>query len=106
MDMRPFMLGLLVASVALPALAQMSAPGVDQREQRQQQRIQQGMQSGQLTPKEAARLEAEQARIRNKEAAMKSDGVLTKQERKELHQDLERSSRHIAKEKHDRQKDR
>jgi hypothetical protein len=102
MDMRPFILGLLVASVALPALAQMSAPGVDQREQRQQQRIHQGVQSGQLTPKEAARLEAEQARIRNKEA----DGVWTKQERRELHRDLERSSRHIAKEKHDRQKDR
>ncbi len=35
MDMRPFILGLLVTSVALPALAQTSAPGVDQREQRQ-----------------------------------------------------------------------
>lgn len=38
MDMRPFMLSLLVASVTLPAFAQTSLPGVDQREQRQQQR--------------------------------------------------------------------
>lgn len=106
MDMRPFMLGLLVISVVLPAFAQTQSPGVDRREQRQQQRIQQGMQSGQLTPKEAARLEREQARIREEEAAMKADGKLDASERRKLHQDLNRSGRHIAKEKHDRQKDR
>ncbi len=64
------------------------------------------MQSGWLTQKEAARLEAEQDGMRDKETAMKSDGMLPKQERKELHRDLERSSRHIAKGTHDRQKDR
>nr|MBI3612973.1 hypothetical protein [Nitrospirota bacterium] len=106
MDLRPFMLGLLVTSVALPAFAQTSSPGVDRREQRQQQRIQQGIQSGQLTPKETARLEHEQARIREEEAAMKADGKLDAAERRKLHQDLNRSGRHIAKEKHDRQKDR
>lgn len=106
MDMRPFMLSLLVATVTLPAFAQTSSPGVDQREQRQQQRIRQGVHSGQLTPKEAARLEAEQARIRNEEAAMKTDGKLDPVERRKLQRDLDRSSRHIAKEKHDRQKNR
>lgn len=106
MDMRPFMLGLFVTSVALPVFAQTSSPGVDQRAQRQQQRIQQGIQSGQLTPKEAARLGPEQARIRDEESAMKADGKLDVAERRKLHRDLDRSSRHIAKEKHDRQKDR
>lgn len=106
MDMQPFMLSLLVASVTLPAFAQTSLPGVDQREQRQQQRIRQGVHSGQLTPQEAARLEAEQARIRHEEAAMKADGKLDPIERRKLQRDLDRSSRHIAEEKHDRQKNR
>jgi hypothetical protein len=37
---------------------------------------------------------------------MKADGKLDAAERKKLQRDLNRSSRHIAKEKHDRQKDR
>lgn len=106
MGMRPVFFSLLMTSVALPALAQTQSPGIDQRQQRQEQRIQQGIQSGQLTPQEASRLQAEQARIQNKEAAMKADGKLDPMERRKLQQDLNRSSRHIAKEKHDRQKDR
>lgn len=106
MDRHPFVLTLLVTSLALPVWAQTQSPGIDQREQRQQQRIQQGIQSGQLTPKETARLENEQARIRREEAAMKADGKLDPAERRKLQRDLDRSSRHIAKEKHDRQRDR
>lgn len=106
MDLRPFILSLLATALALPAFAQTQPKGVDQRQQRQEQRIQQGIQSGQLTPQEAARLQAEQTRIRNEEAAMKADGKLDPVERRKLQRDLDRSSRHIAKEKHDRQKDR
>ncbi|MDE3225994.1 MAG: hypothetical protein KGN30_11345 [Nitrospirota bacterium] len=106
MNIRPCLVSLLMVAIALPAFAQTQSPGVDRREQRQQQRIQQGIQSGQLTPKEAARLEQEQARIRDEEAAMKADGKLDAVERRKLQRDLNRSSRHIAKEKHDRQKDR
>ena len=40
-----------------------SAAEVDRREQRQQERIAQGVQSGQLTPAETARLERKEARI-------------------------------------------
>ncbi|MEW6542890.1 MAG: hypothetical protein AB1411_04680 [Nitrospirota bacterium] len=96
-------MGLAVALTA-PALAQTQSPRVDQRERKQQQRIEQGVKSGELTPREAKRLEAEQAGIRAEEARMKSDGTLTKRERAKLHRDLDRSSRHIAKEKHDAQK--
>ena len=39
------------------------AAEVDRREQRQQERIAQGVQSGQLTPRETARLERKEARI-------------------------------------------
>jgi len=102
---RMIVAGMLAATVAAPVFAGPGdTPGVDRREQKQQMRIQEGVQSGALTPGEAAKLEAEQARIRAKEAQMKSDGVVTKQERKELQRDLNRSSKHIAKEKHDKQK--
>ncbi len=56
-------------------------PGVQQRMQNQQQRIDQGISSGQLTPREAGRLEAQEARIKQDELRMKSDGNLTPAER-------------------------
>ena len=62
----------------IPALAQSTYdPGIDAREQRQQQRIQQGVQSGELTRGEANHLEAQQGRIQGTEDRMKADGNLT-----------------------------
>ena len=67
----------ILAAFALPVLAQTSpapakdpaaTPRVDQRQANQQQRIDQGVQSGQLTGKEAARLEKGQAQVEKKEA--------------------------------------
>lgn len=97
----------LVAS-ALPALARDHGhgtrdPGVNARQYNQQQRIGQGVRSGQLTPRETARLSREQAHIRAEERRYKSDGVLTGAERADLHRDLNAANRHIYNEKHDRQ---
>jgi hypothetical protein len=78
-------------------------PGVQQRMQNQESRIDQGVKSGQLTPKEAGKLEAEQARIQQTEQRMKSDGTLTPKEREKLHTQQDRSSRHIYNQKHDAQ---
>ena len=89
-----------------PALGSGAAtPRVDQREVNQERRIQQGVQSGQLTPREAARLEAEQNRVRRAEAAAKADGQVTRQERARLEHMQDRASRDINREKHDRQRD-
>ncbi|MCU0530554.1 MAG: hypothetical protein MUE57_08990 [Syntrophales bacterium] len=79
-------------------------PGVQQRMQNQESRIDQGVKSGQLTPKEAGKLEAEQARIQQTEQRMKSDGRLTSKERQKLDTMQDRSSDHIYRQKHDRQK--
>jgi hypothetical protein len=78
-------------------------PGVQQRMQNQQQRIDQGISSGQLTPREAGRLEAQEARIRQDELRMKSDGNLTPAERQRLNRELDRSSGDIYRQKHDAQ---
>ncbi len=86
-----------------PAFAGTGDPGVNKRQHRQQKRIAQGVRSGELTGREAVRLEREQARIARKEARFKSDGELTRRERAILHRDLNRSNRHIYGQKHDDQ---
>ena len=103
----------LVAGIALftnfSAFAQTPAPTtprVDQRQVNQEQRIQQGVQSGQLTTQEAARLEKGQARVDRMEDKAKADGTVTTQERKRLQHAENVQSRQIQREKHDRQRDR
>ena len=98
----------IIASLALfaslSAQAQTDTPRFDQRQANQQQRIDQGVASGQLTPREATRLENGQARLQNKEDRAKADGVVTPQERARLQHAENVQSRHIARQKHDRQR--
>jgi hypothetical protein len=79
-------------------------PVVDQRQVNQQKRIDQGVQSGQLTQKEADRMSAQQQRIAEREEKMKADGVVTGKEKARLHRQQERASKNIYKQKHDRQR--
>ena len=98
--------GAALASVFLASIAyaQADTPGIDQRQANQQRRIDQGVASGQLNEREAARLNNQQERINRMEDRAKSDGVVTKKERAKLHAAQDRASRHIAREKHDRQR--
>lgn len=82
-----------------------ATPRVDQREANQERRIEQGEKSGQLTPREANRLEKEQGRIDRAEDRAKADGKVTAKERAHLGNMQDRASRDIAREKHDRQRD-
>jgi len=103
----------LLAFLALPVLAQTPpaprsaavTPSVDQRQMNQQQRIDQGVQSGALTGKEAARLEGGQQHVQNMEDKAKADGKVTPQERKRLQHAENVQSRKIERQKHDRQHD-
>jgi len=87
-------------TLAATAHAGTSDPVIQQREVNQQTRIDQGIRSGQVTPHEAGRLEAQQARIQQNEARMKSDGTLTKRERTKLTREQNRASRNIYRKKH------
>lgn len=90
--------------VAAPAFAGDPAmPGVEKRQQVQQRRIGRGIESGQLTPREAVRLEREQARIERAQRRAEADGKVTPRERARLHRKQDRASRHIYREKHDAQ---
>jgi hypothetical protein len=98
------MAGLLLGSLAfyvIPVCAQgVNDPNIQQREQYKQQRIQQGIGAGQLTPGEANRLEAQQGRIQAREDRMKADGNLSTAERARLTRQENRSSRNIYRKKH------
>jgi uncharacterized membrane protein YebE (DUF533 family) len=85
------------------AYAQAETPGIDQRQANQEKRIDQGIASGQLNQREANRLNKQQDHIDNMENKAKADGVVTKKERARIHNAQDRASRHIAREKHDRQ---
>ena len=96
---------ILSATFIAPAFAQgTNTPNIDKREANQAARIEQGKASGELTTKEAARLDAGQAKVAAKEAKAKSDGVVTKKERAKLERAENKQSRKIKKQKHDAQK--
>ncbi len=101
-----FALPVLAQTATPPARDPAATPGIDKRQANQQQRIDQGVKSGELTGKEAARLEKGQERIQKMEDKAKADGVVTKKERARLQQAENVQSRHIAAQKHDRQHDR
>lgn len=77
-------------------------PGIQQRMENQQGRINQGINSGQVTPKEAGRLEAEQAKIKQDELRAKSDENLTSKERTKLTKEQDRASKDIYKLQHNK----
>src|SRR5258705_13681613 len=84
------------------AFAQAGA-GTIQRDVNQQQRIEQGLQSGQLNTREAARLESEEARVERDQSRAMKDGKLTPQEKARLSRGQNQVSRDIYREKHDAQ---
>jgi uncharacterized membrane protein YebE (DUF533 family) len=95
------------AFLALPASAQTGTgtPNIDQRQQNQQQRIDQGVQSGSLTAPEANRLQRGETHIQTMEDKAKSDGQVTTRERARLEHAENKESTRIYRQKHDRQHD-
>jgi hypothetical protein len=99
----------LAGIVALASVSHADAPrrtrdpGVNTRQHNQQGRIVQGARSGELTRHETGRLVNEQRDIRQLERQYKSDGALTRDERRDLHQEQNEASRHIYNQKHDAQ---
>jgi polyhydroxyalkanoate synthesis regulator phasin len=94
----------LSAHAAPPAAAASAAtPGIDKRQAQQERRIDQGVASGELTRREARRLNREQNVIDKAENRAKADGTVTAKERKRLHHLQDGANADIARQKHDRQ---
>lgn len=82
-------LALFAGLAAAPAMAQNTyTPGIDNAQQAVSARIQQGLQSGHITPAEAQILYRRDRDIENREAYFKSDGRATPQERQQLRADM------------------
>jgi methionine-rich copper-binding protein CopC len=75
---------------------------IGQRKVDQQDRIAQGVKSGQLTAGETSRLEHQEAGINKEERGMRAQdhGHLTSQDRKTLHAQQNQESRRIYRDKH------
>lgn len=79
---------------------------INQRKENQQDRIGQGVTSGQLTAGETSRLEHQEAGINKEEHGMRAqdNGKLTAQDRKTLHKQQNQESRRIYRDKHNLRK--
>jgi len=87
--------GALLVASASPGLAQT----VMKREKKQEHRIQRGMQSGKITPKEANRLENQQETIEKEREQAWEDGKMTHRERQDIRHDQRRLSQDIHRKK-------
>ncbi|GAP65360.1 hypothetical protein MBSD_n0649 [Mizugakiibacter sediminis] len=96
--------GLAAAGFGVLFAAQaQSVDNVTQRNVDQQQRIEQGLQSGQLTTREAAKLEQGEAHIDRIEQRDLRDGTLSAQDQAQIRHAQNRESAAIYSQKHDAQ---
>ena len=105
MNVKLTTIALMIAALPGLVLAQTtSTPRIAQRQAEQQKRIDQGVKSGELNKKEAARLQKGQARVQKMEDKAMADGKMTKMERRKIEQAQDQESKKIYREKHDKQK--
>jgi len=98
--MKKIFLGILVGTLILGTVSIAMAGPFTWRETRQQARIYQGVDSGQVTTREYQRLEREQGRIEAHRQRAWSDGTLTPGEARRLTREQNHASRHIWRAKH------
>jgi hypothetical protein len=98
---------LLIAALAIVATSGIasaydgSGSSIDRRQAIQEQRIQQGVRSGEISHREYRQLEVEQARIRHMERMAKRDGHVDRWEAAQIRSAQNGAARHIRAETHD-----
>jgi hypothetical protein len=105
MRLSSLLTALLIAAVpGLASAAEVdSTKRIDERQDRQDQRIEKGAKSGDLTKKEAKRLEKGQARIDAAEKKAAADGKITKEERARIEKMQDQQAREIREQRSDKQ---
>jgi hypothetical protein len=98
--MKKMFLGILIGTLILGTVAIAMAGPFTRREARQQARIYQGVDSGQITPREYRLIDREQGRIEAHRQRAWSDGTLTPGEACRLTREQNRASNHIWRAKH------
>jgi hypothetical protein len=106
MKLKPLLIAALAVALSGAALAAQdveSTKRVDKRQEAQQHRIDKGVQSGDLTKKEAKRLEKGQARVDGAEKKAAADGKVTAKERAHLENMQDKQRREIYQQRTDKQ---
>ncbi len=96
-----FAASVLLAATVFAAQAQTPVINANQRNQRA--RIRQGVASGELNRREAARMRSREAGITAEKRAARADGVVTRGERRDIRGNERSASRAIYNQKHDGQ---
>lgn len=97
--MKKIIIGLLLLAAGVAnstTTGQIFTSAVEKKQCEQQQRIQQGIRSGELTRKEVARLEMQQAKINQCKRIARVDGIVTPYERAIIKHEQRRADRVIA----------
>jgi hypothetical protein len=99
----------IVALIGLGLLVPISAALAEQpivkHMDKQERRIDQGVNSGRLTDKEAERLQNQQEIIQKERGNALEDGKITRGERKEIRHDQRKASHNIRRKKHNDRKE-
>jgi len=106
MNTRSIYLALLIGSLFSTATlaAETRAERDQERNVDQQERIEKGLQSGELTTREAGKLEREQAHVDHMESSAMKDGKIGAGEQARINAAQNRASHNIHSQKHDAQK--
>jgi Skp family chaperone for outer membrane proteins len=75
---------------------------VNKRQRRQNHRVEQGVQSGELTQQEQNKIEHQEAKVDNLEEKLRADGDLSKKDKAKLDVAQDRTSRSIYRKKHNK----
>jgi hypothetical protein len=89
----------LILTLSAPALA--VAGVIDDRQDSQAEKIEQGRNKGSITWTEGLKLRAEQNRIARTKAALEADGYLSRADRKQLASMQDEAAQHIRAERRD-----
>ena len=97
-----FTFGILSVMDSGSLLAQDKTPIIHKREVKQNNRIKEGVKTGQLTKGEAKYLQQEQKEIRKSKRVAKQDGKVTKGERRMIKSEQNQANKDIYKLKHNK----
>ncbi len=91
---------LMAGSFFLMSASPVLSASVQEREENEQHRIDQGAKKGKLTPQEQERLKNQQEQIEKERQDAREDGKVTKKEKKQIHHDQNQLGQDIHKKKH------
>ncbi len=98
--MKKFLLALFCLSLTTAGITQARHLNIRQRQHQQQSRIANGIHNGSLTPREAAHLENQQARIQSDKRMARADGKMSPRERMQITREQNIANKNIYALKH------